>query len=142
MRPASPEEAAARYVADVPRPATVVAISRVRLFDELPVALEHAAFPATLAALLTTDLETGSLHTALRRLGRRPTLGASVLTARTADQDAPALAVEPTTPMLVETRSIVDQHGAPLEYTTSAYVARRYALQADFNVATPPQQSR
>ncbi len=137
VRPASPEEAAALYPADAPQPVTVVTISRVRLFDELPVAIERATFPAALDALLTADLETGSLHSALRRLGRHPTLGSSVLTARTAGHDAAALEAEPTTPMLVETRSIVDQHGDPLEYTTSSYVAHRYALQVDFNVSAP-----
>ncbi|MFF4038122.1 hypothetical protein [Streptomyces sp. NPDC001816] len=46
-------------------------------------------FPATLDALVTADLETDSVHQTLRRLGLHPTIGSSVLTARTADQDAP-----------------------------------------------------
>ncbi|MER6826378.1 GntR family transcriptional regulator [Streptosporangium sp. NPDC000563] len=143
VRPASPQEAAALYPpALTTRPASVVVISRVRLFDDLPVAIEHATFPATLDALLTADLETGSLHQTLRRLGLHPTLGSSVLTARTADDDAPELDVDPTTPMLVETRSIVDQHGNPLEYTTSSYVAHRYALKVDFSVSAPGHPSR
>ncbi|MFI6735006.1 GntR family transcriptional regulator [Nonomuraea sp. NPDC050451] len=137
VRPASPQEVAALYP-DAPfAPASVVAISRVRLFGSLPVAIEHAVFPAALDKLLTADLETGSLHNTLRRLGLHPTLGSSVLTARTADDDASVLDVDPTTPMLVETRSIVDQHGKPLEYTISSYVAHRYALKVDFSVSTP-----
>jgi GntR family transcriptional regulator len=92
-------------------------------------------FPGALDALLMADLETGSLHNALRRLGLSPTLGSSVLTARTADADAAELGVTPTTPMLVETRTIVDQHGKPVEYTISSYVADRYALKVDFSVA-------
>lgn len=115
----------------------VVAISRIRLFDDLPIAVERAVFPAALSALLTTDLETGSLHNALRRLGLTPTLGSSLLTARTADDDAPHLGVTPSTPMLVETRAIVDQNGNPLEYTVSSYVAERYALRVDFSVSQP-----
>ncbi|WP_267893343.1 hypothetical protein [Streptomyces kebangsaanensis] len=39
--------------------------------------------------------------------------------------------------MLVETRSLVDQRGAPLEYMVSSYVASRYALQVDFSAARP-----
>ncbi|MFF5014875.1 UTRA domain-containing protein [Streptomyces sp. NPDC001165] len=109
--------------------------------DDLPVAVEHAVFPATLDALLTADLETDSLHQTLRRLGLHPTLGSSVLTARTADQDAPELDVDPTTPMLVETRSIVDQHSNPLEFTVSSYAAHRYALKVDFSVAAPSSSS-
>ena len=135
VRPASPQETAALQPASGTQPASVVAVSRVRLFDDLPVAIEHATFPAALDALLTADLEGGSLHQTLRRLGLRPTLGSSVLTARTADDDAQELDVDPTTPMLVETRSIVDQHGAPLEYTISSYVAHRYALKVDFTVS-------
>ncbi len=135
VRPASPQEAAALYPTAPVQDATVVGVSRVRLFDDLPVAVEHATFPASLDALLTADLETGSLHNALRRLGLHPTLGSSVLTARTAGDDAPELGVDAATPMLVEMRSIADQHGAPLEHTVSSYVAHRYALQVDFSVA-------
>ncbi|WP_406840609.1 GntR family transcriptional regulator [Streptomyces sp. AHU1] len=141
VRPATPPEAAALYPAAA-QPASVIAISRVRLFDDLPVAIEHAVFPASLRTLLTADLETGSLHQTLRRMGLHPTLGSSVLTARTADGDAPELDVDPTTPMLVETRSIADQHGNPLEYTVSSYVAHRYALKVDFSVAAPGHSSR
>jgi GntR family transcriptional regulator len=135
VRSASAHEAAALYQGEDPQPATVVAISRVRLFDDVPIAIERAVFPGALDALLMADLETGSLHNALRRLGLSPTLGSSVLTARTADADAAELGVTPTTPMLVETRTIVDQHGKPVEYTISSYVADRYALKVDFSVA-------
>jgi len=133
-RAGSAQEIEALYQ-EKPAEQEVIAISRVRLFDDTPIAIEHAAFPASLEALLTTDLETGSLHNALRRLGRIPTIGSSILTARTADDDASDLGVTPTTPMLVETRSIVDQDGNALEYTISAYVAYRYALKVDFDVS-------
>lgn len=134
LRPATRDQAAALSPDRDPADVTIVAITRVRMFDDLPVAIERAAFPATLTALLTTDLETGSLHNALRRLGLRPSLGTSRLSARTADEDAIELAVAPATPLLVETRSILDQNGAPLEHTVSSYIADRYILQVDFNV--------
>ncbi|RIQ18402.1 GntR family transcriptional regulator [Jiangella rhizosphaerae] len=136
LRPATADEAAALSPGVPAGDVTVVGITRVRLADDVPVAVERAAFPATLGALLDADLESGSLHSALRRLGLRPTLGSSVLSARTAGDDAAALGVEPATPMLVETRTILDQHGTPLEYTASSYVAERYALKVDFTVAT------
>jgi GntR family transcriptional regulator len=141
LRPGSPQELAALHPGPGTQPTAVVALSRVRQLDDHPVAVEHATFPATLESLLTADLETGSLHQALRRLGLHPTLGSSVLTARTAAADAPELGVDPTTPMLVETRSIVDQHGSPLEYTVSSYVAHRYALKVDFSVSAPDAPS-
>jgi GntR family transcriptional regulator len=145
VRPASPQEAAVLYpdaadAADARKaahPPEVVAISRIRLFGDLPIAIEHAVFPATLNALLSADLETGSLHNALRRLGVQPTLGSSIITARSAGDEAAELDVTPTTPMLVETRSIDDQHGRPVEYTVSSYVAERYALKVAFAVAAP-----
>jgi GntR family transcriptional regulator len=112
----------------------VVAIERVRYFDTEAVAIERATFPAALEPLLDADLEYGSLHLELRRLGHLPTLGSSVLTAATAADDAPHLGVDPATALLVETRTIQDQHGRPLEYTTSAYVADRYALQVQFRI--------
>jgi GntR family transcriptional regulator len=137
LRPATEQEETALYP-DAPAEAvSVVSITRVRLFDDVPMAIERAAFPASLDALLAADLETGSLHNALRRLGRNPTVGFSILSARNADNDALELGVPPDTPMLVETRSIVDQHGDPLEYTISSYVAHRYTLKVDFSVAAP-----
>ncbi|GAA1990958.1 GntR family transcriptional regulator [Catenulispora subtropica] len=136
VRPASPHEAAALWPDGAPQPAEVVAISRIRLFDDLPMAVEHATFPPRLDALLTTDLETGSLHNALRRLGVQPTLGSSVLTARIAGDDAAELGVTPDTPMLVETRSVRDQNGDPVEYTVSSYVADRFALRVEFAVVS------
>lgn len=57
------------------RGADVVAVVRVRLADDLPIALEHAVFPETAAGLLEADLVAGSLHGALAALGRVPTLG-------------------------------------------------------------------
>jgi GntR family transcriptional regulator len=133
-RPASPVEVNALGLGDTDT-ITVVAITRVRYFDDLPIAIERAVFPDRLTDLLAADLETGSLHHELRRLGHHPTMGSSVLTANTAGADAADLNVKPTAPLLVETRTITDQDGEPLEYTTSSYVAERYALRVDFDVA-------
>ncbi|MFB9660137.1 GntR family transcriptional regulator [Glycomyces mayteni] len=134
LRPATSAEAEAL---GLPPNGAVVTISRIRMFDEIPVAIEHAAFPEALTPLLTADLETGSLHNTLRHLGYEPTRGSSVLTARVAGDDAPALGIDPQTPLLTETRIITDQHDVPLEHTTSSYVAGRYALRVDFTIAQP-----
>jgi GntR family transcriptional regulator len=133
-RPASPAEVAALGLGGTDEP-TVVAITRVRYFDDLPIAIERAVFPGHLTDLLMADLETGSLHHALRRLGHEPTVGSSVITAGSAGDDAASLGVKPSTPLLVETRTITDQEQEPLEHTTSRYVAERYALRVDFTVA-------
>ena len=128
------EAAALQLAAAAPR---VVSIARVRLADDVPVAIEYACFPPHLAALLDHDLEAGSLHRALHDLGLRPTLGSSPLTTQPAGLDGDRLHVPATEPLLVETRLIVDQRSTPLEYTISRYVGSRYALQVTFDVQPP-----
>ncbi|MEW2386463.1 GntR family transcriptional regulator [Micromonospora sp. NPDC047707] len=131
---AAAEAAALQLTATSPR---VVSIVRVRLADDVPLAVEYACFPAHLSALLDLDLETGSLHRALHDRGLRPTLGSSRLTAQRAGADAEHLHVPADEPLLVETRLIVDQHSAPLEYTISRYVGERYDLHVTFDVQPP-----
>jgi GntR family transcriptional regulator len=135
IRAASAEEAQALQLsAAAPN---VVSIARVRLADDVPLAVEYACFPPHLTALLDLDLEAGSLHRALHDLGLRPTLGSSTLTAQPAGHDGDRLRVAAAEPLLVETRVIVDQHSAPLEYTISRYVGSRYALHVAFDVQPP-----
>jgi GntR family transcriptional regulator len=112
----------------------VVAIVRVRMANGVPLAVEHARFGPGLADLLDVDLEGDSLHQALRARGLHPTLGSSTITAAAAGDDARWLGVGEHEPLLVETRLIVDQHAAPLEYTVSRYLGARYALQVAFDV--------
>lgn len=135
VRAASAQEAAAlQLTATEPQ---VVSIVRVRLADQVPLAIEYACFAPHLTALLEADLEAGSLHRALHDLGLRPTLGSSTLTAQPAGPDGARLAVPAEEPLLVETRLIVDQFSTPLEHTISRYVGSRYALQVTFDVQPP-----
>jgi len=136
LRPGTPEEVS-RLRLD--RAAEVVTITRVRLADAVPIALEHAVFPAILRALLDADLTTGSLHAALEALGRTPALGHASLSARNASTaEAALLDVEPDTALLVEHRLIYDQDGIPLELTESCYAGHRYALDVAFDVQHAP----
>ncbi|HEY6762395.1 MAG TPA: GntR family transcriptional regulator [Baekduia sp.] len=114
----------------------VVEISRVRLADEEPVAVETAVFSAELApGLMVADLEHGSLHRALLTLGRVPTAGTASLRAEPADRaDARLLRLRAGAPLLVERRLIADQDGAPLELTASRYAGDRYRLDVSFDV--------
>ncbi|MEV6350508.1 GntR family transcriptional regulator [Actinoplanes sp. NPDC051851] len=135
VRAASAEEAVAlQLTAVAPQ---VVSIVRVRLADQVPLAVEYACFPSHLSSLLDLDLEVGSLHRALHERGLRPTLGSSRLTAQRAGADGELLHVPADEPLLVETRLIVDQHSAPLEYTVSRYVGERYDLHVTFDVQPP-----
>ncbi|WUN30089.1 GntR family transcriptional regulator [Kitasatospora sp. NBC_00315] len=136
---AATEEETARLL--LRHPAQVVEISRVRLADDVPTALEKAVFPGELAGLLEADFAVASMHEALAALGKSPTRGhSSIRAAEARAQEAELLAVAPGSALLTEERLILDQHGLPLELTESRYVGDRYALDVAFEVdsAGPP----
>jgi len=133
LRPARPDEVRDLRLGDGE---PVVALIRIRLADDLPIALEAVALHARCAAaVMHADLETGSLHEALRGGGFVPARGRATLGAGAAsDDDARLLGIPPGTPLLIERRVIVDLGGRPLESTESRYPADRYALDVDFEV--------
>ncbi|WP_327582404.1 GntR family transcriptional regulator [Nonomuraea sp. NBC_00507] len=134
-RAATPQEADRLRLG---RRGQVIAVERVRLADDLPVALERAVFPGSLRALLEADLEQGSLHAALNALGRTPARGHARIGAAVAgEREAGLLAVDAGAPLLVEHRLILDQNDEPLELTDSLYVAARYGLDVAFTVESP-----
>lgn len=113
----------------------VVAVTRVRLADGVPIALERSVFPITVAGLCDRDLASESLHEALRDMGHVPTIGHASLSASNAnDLEAELLGLDPGVALLVEERLILDQHGDPLEFTESRYIGDRYALDVTFDV--------
>jgi len=133
LRPARPDEVRDLRLGDGD---PVVALIRIRLADDLPIALEAVALHGRCAAaVMHADLETGSLHEALRGGGFVPARGRATLAAGAASaDDARLLGVTPGTPLLIERRVIVDLGGRPLESTESRYPADRYALDVDFEV--------
>ncbi len=133
LRPATRTEAAALGLA---AGALVVAVRRIRLADDHPVALETAVLvEACASVVLAADLEHGSLHAAILAGGvelRRGTgtVGAAAATA----EDARLLGIRRGDPLLVERRVIVDGDGRRIESTESRYPADRYALDVSFDV--------
>lgn len=123
----------------LPAHARVVAIRRLRLADEEPIAIEEAVFGDPLApVLLAADLETASLHRTLVAAGRAPTGGRASLGAEEAGaEEAVLLGLAPGAPLLVERRLILDQDGSPLELTESRYAGGRYGLDVEFDVELP-----
>jgi GntR family transcriptional regulator len=119
--------------------AQVIALRRLRLADDEPVAVEEAVFAALLAPLLqSADLEHRSLHDTLVEDGHVPTMGRARLGAEAATaDDAQLLEVAPGSPLLVEKRVIHDQDGNPLELCESRYAAERYGLDVQFDVELP-----
>ncbi|RQP13254.1 MAG: GntR family transcriptional regulator [Microbacteriaceae bacterium] len=111
----------------------IVSIVRLRLADDLPMAIETTALIPACAPVLAADLEKGSLHEALRELGRIPSLALSWISARqatAAETRQFRLTSRPT--LLVERRIIFDQNEQPLEHTETAYLADRYVIDATF----------
>jgi len=117
----------------------VVVVRRVRLADGVPVAIEHAVLTDDCAAVLSADLEAGSLHQALGELGRRPSSAFCRISARTATaEEARRLVLPPRAPVLVEQREIRDDDDRPLEFTTTVYAPERYVIDAAFGFERPP----
>jgi GntR family transcriptional regulator len=139
LRPATSADAEALRLGEG---AHVVVIRRLRSADDVPLALEHAVLPAECAAVLASDLERGSLHESLHRLGRTPDLAHSWISARPATStEAKLLGVTARAALLVERRIIYDVAGAPLEHTETAYVAERYVIDAVFRVSRPASRA-
>jgi GntR family transcriptional regulator len=140
LRSASTADAEALHL---PEGGRVVVIRRLRCADDVPLALEHAVLPADCAGVLASDLEHGSLHESLHRLGRTPDMATSWISARPATTgEAKLLGVPARTALLVERRIIHDVAGAPLEHTETAYIAERYVIDAVFRVSGPASRAR
>ncbi len=107
----------------------VVRVERVRLADGVPIAYEDAAVVGEHRAVLDADLESGSLHQALERLGVVATSATGTVTARLARRgEAALLDVPARSALLVELRLLFDQRGRPFERTETRYVADRYVI--------------
>ena len=131
----------------VARGEEVVRLERVRCADDEPIALETAVLAGRCAeAIMTADLEHGSLHSALTRAGFVLRRGTGTITAEAASgRDARIFAISVGAPMLVERRIIVDNQGRRIEATESRYPAGKYALDVSFDVeapAAPPAATR
>lgn len=109
----------------------VVAISRLRLANDQPMAIESTALTPDCASVLSEDLKSGSLHRALRAIGRQPTTAACRISAEEASAAVASLLELPRrAAVLQEQRTVSDQHDTPLEFTTTIYSASKYVIDA------------
>lgn len=122
----------------------VVAIRRLRLADDVPIAIEMAILARrTSATVMAADLERGSLHEALAAAGLALRRGSATIRAEAATaEDASLLGVEPGDPLLVERRVIFDAQGGAVEATESRYPGDRYALDVRFDVEDARPEAR
>ena len=132
----------ARVLAAVARPATideaedlVIApgtpifdLERVRLLDNVAVALEQSRLPLHVApSLPETDLAQGSLYEALRKAGIVPARADYLLQAIPAEpRHAEVLEVEPGAPLLMASARTFDETGKPIELSLSIFRGDRY----------------
>ncbi|HEY3336706.1 MAG TPA: GntR family transcriptional regulator [Candidatus Limnocylindrales bacterium] len=133
IRPSTPEEAVALGLS---QGEPVVALRRLRLADDEPIAIETAVLVrGTGAAVLGADLEAGSLHDALAGGGYHLRRGTATIAAAPATHDdAKLLGLAKGDALLVERRVIMDAAGRRIEATESRYPADRYALDILFDV--------
>jgi GntR family transcriptional regulator len=107
----------------------VIVLERLRLANDVPMATERVVLPGRMAAVLAEDLENGSLHEAMQRLGHRPAVArGSLLPQAAIAADAQHFGVSEGTPLLVEQRVVFDDADVPIEMTSTRYSPSRYVF--------------
>ena len=110
---------------------SAIVVERVRLADNVPMAIERVVMPPSLAEVLDNDLERGSLHAAFEQTGHTPTQALAEVAARAATpRERRLLELAAGGVVICERRTIFDQHGEPLEATETCYAADRYRFRA------------
>jgi GntR family transcriptional regulator len=109
----------------------VVLLERLRLADDVPMAIERAVLIPDLVGVLQADLEQASLHSAIEQLGRTPARSrAQVSARRSTARERRLLQQSSSGVVLCEKHVIIDQHGVPVEHTNTHYAAERYVFDA------------
>jgi len=110
----------------------VLRLSRVRLSDDEPLAIEHAIVPA---AALASPAVGASLYEALNAQGNMPVRALQRVQAGIATEaEATLLNLTPGSPVLrIERRSFLP-NGRPIEVTLSAYRGDRYDFVAELSL--------
>jgi GntR family transcriptional regulator len=107
----------------------VCIIERVRLADDVPMAIERAVLPDVVAASIDITLKSGSLHQEFEASGLVPSKADANVSARLSTEwERERLEIEPVTVVLVEERTIFDQDDRPLEHTVTLYAGDRYSF--------------
>lgn len=109
-------------------------LERVRLLDDVPIALDDSRVPAALVpGLEEIDFGLASLYERLAAQGLDPQRADSTIEARSADAYlATHLSVQPGTPVLVMHQVVVDSTEHPVLASTIRYAGERYRLRTFF----------
>jgi GntR family transcriptional regulator len=109
----------------------VYVIERVRLVDDVPMAIERVVLPTSVAAVVDMVLMSGSLHEAFAASGLHPSKAHAEVSARLATEwEQEQLDMTAVSVVLAEERTIFDQDDRPLEHTVTFYAADRYSFSA------------
>ena len=108
---------------------TIPVLTRVRLADGTPMAIERAVLAPSVRTVLEEIAATGSLHAAFEAMGRIPTWARARVAARRATPgERRLLDLGSDAVLLTENRIIYDQNDDALEHTETLYAAERYAF--------------
>jgi DNA-binding GntR family transcriptional regulator len=129
VRPATLEEAELFGIAPG---AEVLELSRLRMLDGVPVAIDRSRVPVVRAPALTElDFETASLYDALTAAGCAPARAAYTVEAAAATAaEGALLGIDAGTPVLVTDTTAYDLGDRPVERCRTAYRADRYRFRA------------
>jgi GntR family transcriptional regulator len=109
-------------------------LERVRMLDEVPIAIDRSIVPADLApGLIDVDFHTESLYNTLATAGLVLTNAETTIEAREADATiAEHLRVAVGKPILVMHQTVLNPGDKPLFASTISYVGDRYRLRTSF----------
>jgi GntR family transcriptional regulator len=109
-------------------------LDRVRMLDEVPIAVDESLVPADIAAGFDSiDFTIRSLYEVLHGLGCQLFLADTTIEARPADAElAGHLAIAEATPVLQMRQTVRDRAQRPLLSSTIRYAGDRYRLRTSF----------
>ncbi|GAA4574890.1 myo-inositol degradation transcriptional regulator [Planotetraspora kaengkrachanensis] len=115
---------------DLPADAELLAIVRLRLSDERPLAILHNWLPPVFNDIAREDLEGAGLYAVMRDRGVRPVVAHQTIGARTPTAaERRHLGLKPSEPVLTMTRVAFDAVGNAVEYGDHCYRAQDYSIE-------------
>ena len=123
------QDARAAAALDLPSDAHLLAIVRLRLVGDQPLALLHNWLPPAYTDVTRQELETTGLYDALRTRGAKPVVARQSVGARTpTPAERRQLGLRGSQPVLTMTRMAFDSSGTAVEFGDHSYRAEDYAL--------------
>ncbi|GII54442.1 transcriptional regulator [Planotetraspora thailandica] len=114
---------------DLPADAELLAIVRLRLSDDRPLAILHNWLPPACNDIAREDLEQAGLYAVMRDRGVRPVVAHQTIGARPPTAaERRHLGLKPSQPVLTMTRVAFDAMGNGVEYGDHCYRAQDYSI--------------